>query len=42
MNKEQHERLIRVGKGTRMGEFMRRYWHPVALSSQVAQPDGVR
>lgn len=40
MNKEQHERLIRVGKGTRMGEFMRRYWHPVALSSQVAQPDG--
>lgn len=39
MNQQEHERLIRVGKGTPMGEFMRRYWHPVALSSQVAEPD---
>ncbi|MBL0421896.1 aromatic ring-hydroxylating dioxygenase subunit alpha [Ramlibacter sp. AW1] len=31
---EQNETLTRVGKGTRMGELLRRYWHPVALSSE--------
>lgn len=39
MNQDQHERLIRVGHDTPMGNFMRHYWHPVALSSQVAEPD---
>lgn len=28
---EQNERLTRVGRGTPMGELMRRYWHPVAV-----------
>ena len=27
--------LTAVGPGTPMGELMRRYWHPVALSSEV-------
>ena len=27
--------LVRVGKGSRMGELLRRYWHPVATSEQA-------
>ena len=27
-----HENLTRVGRGTPMGELLRRYWHPVGLS----------
>ena len=34
---EENERLTRVGLGTPMGELMRRYWHPVAASSELAQ-----
>src|SRR5579883_1460 len=30
-----NERLTRVGKGTPMGELLRRYWHPVAASAQL-------
>jgi 5,5'-dehydrodivanillate O-demethylase len=30
-----NERLCRVGPGTPCGELMRRYWHPVAASSQL-------
>ncbi len=32
--------LTRTGPGTPMGEYFRRYWQPVALSSEVAEPDG--
>lgn len=32
---EQNERLTRVGPGTPMGGLMRRYWHPVAVDSQL-------
>lgn len=32
--------LTRVGRGTSMGELMRRYWHPIALSTQVSAADG--
>ena len=32
---EMNERLTRVGPGTPMGELMRRYWHPIAGSSQL-------
>lgn len=28
-------RMTEVGPGTPLGEFMRRYWHPVALSEKV-------
>jgi phthalate 4,5-dioxygenase len=34
------EELIRTGPGTPMGTLMRRYWVPVVLSSEVAEPDG--
>jgi phthalate 4,5-dioxygenase oxygenase subunit len=37
---EENETLTRVGPGTPMGRMMRRYWHPVCASSQVAKPDG--
>lgn len=30
--------LVSVGKGTPEGERLRRYWHPIALSSQVKNP----
>ena len=31
----QNDRITRVGKGTPMGELMRRYWHPVSASAEV-------
>ena len=40
MNHEMSETLVRTGPGTAMGELMRRYWVPVVLSSEVAEPDG--
>ena len=35
----ENETLVRVGPGTDMGELMRRYWHPVATSAQLPEPD---
>ena len=32
---EENERLTRVGPGTPMGDLLRRYWHPIAPSSQL-------
>ena len=43
--KELNDLLTHVGPGTPQGEYMRRYWHPVAMSSQLApggQPQPVR
>lgn len=40
LSKEQNELLTRVGKGTPMGETMRRYWHPIAVSEELPRPDG--
>lgn len=34
LTKEQNERLTRVGPGTAMGDYLRRYWHPVAGVSE--------
>ena len=34
-----NETLTRVGEGTPMGELMRRYWQPVALSWELPEPD---
>ncbi len=39
LNKETAELLTRVGPGTAMGNLMRRYWVPVLLSSEIAEPD---
>jgi phthalate 4,5-dioxygenase oxygenase subunit len=40
LSKTDNELLCRVGPGTPMGDVFRRFWHPVCLSEQVAQPDG--
>src|SRR5438309_6768185 len=37
LTKEQNERLTQVGPGTPMGDLMRRYWHPIAASSQLPE-----
>jgi len=29
--------LTRVGRGTPCGEYLRRYWHPVAISSEITE-----
>lgn len=39
VSKAENETLVRVGPGTDMGEYMRRYWHPVATSAQLPGPD---
>ena len=31
------ENLSHVGPGTPCGEYLRRYWHPVALTSEVSE-----
>jgi 5,5'-dehydrodivanillate O-demethylase len=38
---EDQEKLTRVGPGTPMGELLRRYWFPVAVSGELA-PGAVR
>ena len=37
LSKEENEMLTRVGPGTPCGELMRRYWHPVAATVQLAE-----
>jgi phthalate 4,5-dioxygenase len=36
---EENETLCRVGPKTKMGQVMRRYWHPIAASEQLPHPD---
>jgi phthalate 4,5-dioxygenase len=36
------ETLVRTGEGTPMGNLIRRYWVPVLLSSEIAEPDGTQ
>src|ERR1700748_152658 len=40
MRNEKAETLVRTGPGTRMGNLLRRYWVPILLSSEIAEPDG--
>ena len=35
LSKEENERLTRVGPGTPMGNLLRRYWHPVATTTEL-------
>jgi 5,5'-dehydrodivanillate O-demethylase len=35
LSAEENERLTRVGRGTPMGELMRRYWQPIAAVAQL-------
>ena len=37
LSKEENDMLTRVGPGTPCGELMRRYWHPVAVTVQLAE-----
>ena len=37
LSKERNELLTQVGPGTKNGELMRRYWHPVALASDLEE-----
>src|SRR6266508_532427 len=37
LTREANERLTRVGPGTPMGNLLRRYWHPVATSAELAR-----
>lgn len=37
---EDNEILTLPGPGTPMGDVLRRYWTPVALSTEIAEPDG--
>jgi phthalate 4,5-dioxygenase oxygenase subunit len=39
MRREDSEILARVGRGTPLGDTMRRYWHPVATSAELPHPD---
>ncbi len=39
LSKDDNELLTRVGPGTAMGSFLRQYWHPVLLSSELPHPD---
>ena len=40
MDRETSELLVRVGPDAPMGRLMRRYWVPVLLASEIAEPDG--
>ena len=39
LTKEDNELITRTGPGTPCGDFMRRYWHPIALADEL-EPDG--
>jgi phthalate 4,5-dioxygenase len=40
LSREDNEFLTRIGPGTPMGDYVRRFWIPVALSSELAERDG--
>jgi phenylpropionate dioxygenase-like ring-hydroxylating dioxygenase large terminal subunit len=40
LSREDNELLCRIGPGTPMGDLMRQYWVPAALSSELPAPDG--
>ncbi|HEY8692817.1 MAG TPA: Rieske 2Fe-2S domain-containing protein [Chloroflexota bacterium] len=40
LSKRDNDTLTRTGPGAMMGQLMRRYWLPVALAEEVAEPDG--
>ena len=39
LSREDNERVTRVGRGTPMGELMRRYWIPALLGWELPEPD---
>ena len=39
VNQQENELMTRTNAGTPMGEVMRRYWLPAALSTEIPEPD---
>src|SRR6516165_3904175 len=39
LSREENELITRVGRGTPMGNAMRRYWIPALLAREIAVPD---
>jgi nitrite reductase/ring-hydroxylating ferredoxin subunit len=39
LSTDDNELLTRTGAGTALGDYFRRFWHPVALSRELAEPD---
>lgn len=39
LTQEENQLLCRVGKGTPMGELLRRFWLPVLLTDELPEPD---
>ena len=39
LTREENQLVTRVGRGTPMGEVMRRYWMPALLAEQLPSPD---
>ena len=39
LSREENELLTRTGRGTPMGQVLRRYWIPAVLSSEIPEPD---
>jgi hypothetical protein len=37
-----NEMLTRTGPQTPMGQYMRHFWQPIALSRELPEPDGAR
>jgi 5,5'-dehydrodivanillate O-demethylase len=37
LTREENELLTRVGPGTPAGELLRRYWHPIAVASELTE-----
>jgi phthalate 4,5-dioxygenase len=40
LSREENELLTRTGPGTPMGAVLRRYWVPILLEREIAEPDG--
>jgi phthalate 4,5-dioxygenase len=40
LNRSDNELLCRVGADTQMGKVLRQYWHPILLTSELAEKDG--
>ena len=37
---EDNELLVRIGPGTAMGNLFRRFWTPIMVAEEIAEPDG--
>ena len=40
ISKDVNDMMTRVGRGTPMGETLRRYWIPALMSFEIPDPDG--